>query len=111
MHSTKKSLAPMAHDIEHARKVLVREFERFFDGLNLSDVTAHTFSDDKARWHAWTLETLIWTCARLIAGENKEALRGYAQAREYRGRNGGFWPSGICADAASEIQNEIESRF
>jgi len=93
---------------EITKSVLLREFQRFFPDLDLSQVTTFSFETDKERLHAWILETLIWTCARLDGGEYREALRGYGQAKEYRGRNGGFWPSGVCSDAAIDIQNHLE---
>lgn len=100
------------NEVEFCRKVLMREFERFFPDLTLDQVTTFQFSEPKQQWHAWILETLIWTCARLKEGSaNREAMRGHAQAREYRGRNGGFWPSSTIHDAAITIQNELEKRI
>lgn len=97
------------NQIDYCRKVLMREFERFFPELSLDGVTVHTFPTPKEQYHAWILETLIWTCARLKEGNaNREAMRGYAQAREYRGRHGGFWPSSTVSDAAATIQNALE---
>lgn len=95
-------------EIAEYRKKLIRNLDDLF-GLKPEDVTAYTaWNRPRDQWEAWILETLAWTCARIESGEAKEAFRGYAQAREYRGRLGGFWPGPFVGDAAIGIQNAIE---
>jgi hypothetical protein len=62
------------------------------------------------KWVIWAAETIVWTVRRLRAGENREALRGFGQLKEYRGHNGGFLPAGL-SDYVTVIQNELEGRL
>ena len=61
----------------------------------------------KDRWAVWASDALAWTARRLRMGELREALRGYGQLCEYRGRNGGFLPVGL-SDHVATIQNALE---
>lgn len=84
--------------------------ERYFEkrGFTPSEATAREYETPGDKYEAWIHETLLWSIARVEAGEVKEAFRGLLQAREYRGAKGGFWPNPMVSDCAIELQNEIE---
>src|SRR5579859_429664 len=44
------------------------------------------------RWACWAAETIVWCARRLRNREYREAMRGWGQLAEYRGRNGGCLP-------------------
>lgn len=76
----------------------------------------HKFESDKDRHEAWACESLLFAIDELTGGKDSLnygaenlvlAMRGLLQAREYRGRRGGFL--GVCeSDAISLVQQEIE---
>jgi hypothetical protein len=71
---------------DHSDKPL-DQIERFglrmLDRMGYETLQACNNVSDPIRYEVWTYETLVWTARRCRAGEWKEALRGWGQAREY----------------------------
>lgn len=61
----------------------------------------------KEHWEVWAADALLFAIDALRAEQANEALRGWGQAREYMGRNGGFLSAGL-ADGVRGVQNALE---
>jgi hypothetical protein len=60
------------------------------------------------QWPVWCAHSIVRAFRDLNDGNTMFAFRGLLQAREYRGRCGGFNTAPV-ADALSSLQNEIET--
>ena len=58
-------------------------------------------------YNVWCADSILFCIDSLRAGRLAEALRGWGQVREYRGRGAHFGPT--LSDAAIGIQNALES--
>lgn len=75
-------------------------------------VVSATYDNDRDRYQAWCLESLLTAYRALGAQgcrvEPKLAIRASWQATEYMARGGGYWPDGL-GDYFTEIRNAIEA--
>lgn len=80
------------------------------EGFEALGSVTHMSAEAPNRWACWAAETIVWCARRLRNGEFREAMRGYAQLAEYRGRNGGFLPYQM-SDQFYAIQNCLEKMW
>ncbi len=92
---------------EHYVRMCYRILES--TGATADTVLSHQFATDKARFEAWTAESILYA---LQAKTQVARLRGLLQAKEYVGRLGGWCPGGgTLSDAMTWIQHQVEDEL
>jgi hypothetical protein len=72
-----------------------------------------TDQGEKAKYQAWTCESLLYAMREIGLGDRcnwRVVVRCYGQAREYKGRTGGFVVNCHVNDALADLQRAIEDR-
>lgn len=98
----------LSASVSYYRDRLARALETM--GVDRVDgqVPPSGYADEKAKWSAWCIDSLLWACEQFLQGRSTLALRGLLQATGYCGELGGFWPCPLAADATIVLRNAFE---
>lgn len=108
------------YNADHYKRILLNQIRQHIpdlsEDLHVSDIPilVAVYPDEKARFQTWAAHSLLYCLTDLTVSNREDrkltAFRCLLQAHEYRGRCGGWLPSGM-SDVMTAIQQEIEKEI
>jgi hypothetical protein len=76
-------------------------------GWDRANCLTHPYADDRDRYEAWLVDSLLWTIEEIQAARPVTAVRGLLQAAGYSGHLSGF-PGPSASDCFLTLRNIFE---